>query len=623
MSNDSKTIDLGALKSMTTLSRNLHRQVLEGMTNWRDVAYYKEWISDPKKWARPRVSIDTFMDHPDFLNLKGKVYPKIRQMAREIIDGKFVEAVIVAGVGSGKTSLAEILACYLLHTLLCLRNPYETYDLMPDKPITIINMGSTATQALDVAFSGIKKLVEGSSWFMARNPRTLTGKIRFDSHNILLLSGNSKSETALGYNVFCGILDEAAFYMDNEHRQAAEEIYNALQRRIVSRFRMDGLMLMISSPKYEGDFIMRKLEEAKLTAKYVYYQQIPTWKCKPPKSVGKTNYFYFDSRKGVILDRLPPDMMDSLNRIEEPFNPHKQIWEIPEEHKKSFMQDPDKAKRDLGAIPSKTIQGYFPHKEIVAKMFEDRESPLQEDGSYRFAEPPLRTPYYIHIDLALNKNGKGDFAGLAMAHFAGWEIDEITGEKRKKIVLDLVEQIGASPLTKEIDLEEVRNKIYALKEMGFFIKLITLDRFASADFFQILKRKGFRAEYLSVDRTVEPYQMFKEFIYAGNVRCHKMPILETELLGLEITKGSKIDHAPGMHKDCADGACGAVYNAQKESGLGLGISSGEFKIDAKGNAISNSVRPEMTYYMNSQDAHSAKESYYKELQEFANKGWIG
>jgi hypothetical protein len=225
--------------------------------------------------------------------------------------------------------------------------------------------------------------------------------------------------------------------------------------------------------------------------------------------------------------------------------------------------------------------------------------------------------------LALNKNGKGDFAGFAMAHFGGWEIDEITNEKRKKVVIDLVERIGASHVTGEVDLEEVRNKIYGLKEMGYFIKLITLDKFASADFLQILKRKGFRADYLSVDRTVEPYQTLKEYVYAKNLSCHKCPILLDELCGLEITKSSKVDHVPGAHKDLADAVCGAVYNCVKESGLGMGISGNILRIDKNGNAVARGVRPEYTYYMNDKEAVKAKEAYYKELQAFANKGWLG
>lgn len=97
-------------------------------------------------------------------------------------------------------------------------------------------MGTSATQALEVVFTGIKSFIESSPFFIQFEPSIKSASITFDAQKITLVSGNSKATTPLGFNVFYAILDEAAFYMDNDNKSVAEEIYQSLQRRIVSRF---------------------------------------------------------------------------------------------------------------------------------------------------------------------------------------------------------------------------------------------------------------------------------------------------------------------------------------------------------------------------------------------------
>lgn len=583
--------------------------------NATDELYFKEWLKERIrtgdgiqrriKWKFPRVSFETFVYSPEYLGLGNRIYPEVVQMGNDIINGNFTEAVIVAGIGSGKSTLSEILECYCTHILLCMDNPYSYYDLIRDKPITLINMGISATQAEHVIFSGVKEFITNSPWFQRFTPKILAGSIRFQRNNLLLMSGNSKATTPLGYNIFYASLDEASFYLDNENNQNAEAIYTSMQRRITSRFRRDGLLMIISSPKYEGDFIMTKLRNSKGMEDIVYCRQIPTWKAKPLEVGKETDLFYFDSKSNLVLEAKPTNY-GSIDKVtDKGFNEHANIWEIPKDFEKSFRQDPDKAKRDYGALPSSTLQAFLPHRDIVANIFTAEPSPVQSDGSYKFPTLPLRVDYYIHIDLAMNRHGKGDHAGFAMAHFDGWEVNPVTKESKKKVVVDLAEQIGAGPLG-EIDLADIRNKIYALKAMGFHIKLVTLDRFASEDFIQILKKRNVTAEYLSVDRTVDPYQTLKEKIYEGSIKCHKMDVLFGELVQLELIKGVKVDHPPKGSKDVSDAVCGAVYNVVRHvSGGSPSMAVGNISKIQSGNAT-----------------EMEKRAYYIELQRRLDAGEI-
>lgn len=589
---------------------------LELASNYEDLEFIADFLDDPKKWRVPPVSFDTFLDSMEYLGVGDKIYPEIRKMAKELIRGKYAEGVIVAGIGSGKTTTAELVECYMTHMLLCMRDPYKTFNLAKDKPIALINMGTTATQALEVAFAGVKNFIQASPWFMSRHPHIQAGMIRFPDTNILLISGNSKSTTPLGYNIFYAVLDEAAFYIDNDNNQVAEEIYTQLQRRIVSRFGREGMCIMISSPRYEGDFIMRKLEEARKFPDVIYAKQLPTWKCKPVTK-NRADVFYFDSRTSKIVEKHEIGPLDTVDTLEVEFDKDAKFWEIPGEYKKSFQQDPDKAKRDFAALPSSTIAAFMPSTEHIDAMFTQEPSPVQPDGSYKFAERPLRTNYYIHIDLGLNRKGKGDHAGFAMAHFGGWDVDETTGEKQKTVVVDLAEQISAGP-TGEINFEDVRKKIYALKKAGYTIKLVTLDTFQSVDTVQILRGKSIRCEILSVDRETLPYDTLKTVIYDERIKCHQMPVLEKELKELEQTKANKIDHPPKGSKDVADAVCGAVYSVIEHTGSGeMGMATGNM------NKITPvSIQQKQYLPSGAPAAAEDRKKHYEELQSMMDRGLL-
>jgi hypothetical protein len=68
-----------------------------------------------------------------------------------------------------------------------------------------------------------------------------------------------------------------------------------------------------------------------------------------------------------------------------------------------------------------------------------------------------------------------------------------------------------------------------------------------------------------VDKTVEPYNVLKDAIYEGRVRCHEYKLLKDELGRLELINGEKVDHSPDFSKDCADAVCGVVFSIHKSN----------------------------------------------------------
>ncbi len=543
---------------------------------WIRGEYGKHLYPDERKWKIPPVSIETFVTQKYYLgnSIGNSIFPEILRIAKVITANEsYSEGVIVGGIGSGKSFLSQILAAYATHKLLCMENPHTQFKLAPDKDIAVINMGINATQAKNVVFKGITNLLTNSPFFKSFQPRTLKTEIQFEKEKILLLCGNSKETTPIGLNVYFAILDEAAFYLDNDNRCVAEDIYSALQRRIVSRFGSDGMIMMISSPKYEEDFIMRKLEESKgldengeLVNTHIYGKRVATWKTQDKyKNIPDEDRKYFDVEHSVFIDKEKVDF-SKCNRIEEEEEDYTKAkyWEIPKEFVHDFKANPEKAKRDYAAIPSFTLEGFFPLAKVIDNMANSkRENPEQGQGRYSFPDPP-GIPYYIHVDLALNKNGKGDYAGLAMGRFNGSIIDPITGEKYSKVYIELVKRIDRGG-GHEIDFSKIRQFIYDLQDFGFQVNLVTLDGFQSTDFMQILRTRGIRAEYLSVDKNLDAYLTLKEVINMKRIDIYKHEILERELKHLELKKGGKVDHPAGFTKDVADALAAVVYNCISEN----------------------------------------------------------
>lgn len=570
-----------ACQNLDETERTILKTCLRRVRNQQDCNFLIEYLRNPIKWRCPRVSMDTFLNDPYYLGEKITVYPEIKKILTNVQLHNCLEVLLVIGVGGGKSTLAEILACYAAHNLLCLRTPHKNYGLSDDKPITVLNMGTSATQAYEVVFTGIKSLIEKSVFFYEFKPEIRKTQIMFPYQKIMLRSGNSKDTTPLGYNIFYAILDEAAFFLDNDNRSVAEDLYNALQKRIMSRFGSEGTLVTISSPRYEGDFIMKKFtqlqkfkEDNSEASDRFYIENLPTWKVK--HFAEDTECFYFNPHTEQIIPKENIDEFTIVNKLFSNWNLKAEIWEIPKVYERAFIVDPSRAKRDLGAKPSNTIEGFFPNREIVSRVFsKEILDPVIAPGKYQFIDQPLRTPYYIHIDLGLNKKGKGDKAAMCMGHFDGYRINKITGERLKTVRIDFIEEIGMNKALGEVEIESVRRRIYDLKAKGYQIAIVSIDGYASQEMFQILGQKGFTVEYLSVDRTIEPYNILKELIYDNRIIIPYHKITIDELHQLEITKAKKIDHIHGGKKDCSDTLAGVssqviTHTTENDFGIATG-----------------------------------------------------
>ncbi|MGI5819955.1 MAG: hypothetical protein ACOX9R_17870 [Armatimonadota bacterium] len=464
--------------------------------------------------------IRRFIEAPEYLGLADEAYPAIVDVLEEIFEGDYQEAALCWGIGAGKSYAASLAVTYMLHRTLCLKEPQRHFGLGTGSTICFMNMSTNGDQARRVVFGEILSRIQRSPWFKRYKPKMLSRELRFPK-DVVVISGNSAETYPLGYNVLGAVIDEAAWLLeaDGGRVDAAEEIYNALQRRIRSRFLDRGLLIMISSPRHRGDFLERKLEEA-TRFDYIYALRRATWEMKPPEAFcGQT----FEC--------------DGL--------------QIPVEFEPEFTRNPLRAMRDLGARPAEAFEPFFRDATVLERAI-DPALQLPADERGRLLEdwrPETRSPRYIHVDLALKK----DACGVAMAHLEHARGGPVA-------VVDLMLRIEPPP-DGEIEIARIRELICRLRARGCSVAQVSFDGYQSADSRQILTSMGFSVELVSVDRDMEAYETLKGMLNEGRVRWYRYEPLLRELKGLELLGGTKVDHRRGGSKDVADAVAGAVSEA--------------------------------------------------------------
>jgi hypothetical protein len=444
-------------------------------------------------------------------------------------DFPYQEVTLAGGIGIGKSFVVSIVLTYIAYLLGCLKNPQEYFNMTPGSAIQVMNMANNEIKAKKIVFSEVKARVDHSPWFKNRfnYDQNTNSELRFPN-NISIIPGNSQDTFFEGFNIFAGVVDEADSHVVTPEKDCAQIGYDAIKERIRSRFGFKGILMVIGSPKTVDGFLMRRYRECKQYSRS-YSQIIPYWECASPNIVYSGKTFTIKGLK------------------------------VPIEHKEEFDRNPEKALRDIAAIPTFANQPFFAYPERILENANKSRIMPKTTNDYPFYpawfKAPHSNPCVVHIDLGLNKEG-GDKTGFSMGHITGYDIFE--GQKLPKIKMDLIEQIVAPP-GGEIPISDMRQRIYVLKERGFNIKSVTFDGFQSRETIQTLNKMRITAEYLSVDKDTAPYEALKDCIYHKRLDYPPHPVLIEECQRLE-RYGDKIDHPASGSKDVSDSVAGVVFN---------------------------------------------------------------
>jgi hypothetical protein len=348
--------------------------------------------------------------------------------------------------------------------------------------------------------------------------------------------------------------------------EQAVALYNSIARRRKSRFmsrgKMPGILCLVSSKKYPGQFTDTKEEEQKKeiakhgkSTIYIYDKRI--WEVRPENYADKPffNVFVGDlARKPRILadDEIVPD------------NDRLLVMAIPEDYREDFEKDIVNALREIAGVSTLARHPYFVEVEHLDKAFNRHHSIFTINRTDfvttklgirkgEFFQPQL--PRFAHVDLAIS----GDSAGLAIGTVTGYvPMDGETG-MMPVIRIDGILEI-APPKGAEIQFWKIREILITLRKLGMNIRWVTFDSFQSKDSQQILRQQGLVVGEQSMDTTPKPYDYTKSAVYAGRLAMPEHKHCRLEMVSLERdTKTGKIDHPPNGSKDCSDAVAGVVY----------------------------------------------------------------
>jgi len=437
------------------------------------------------------------------------------------------EVICMLGKGSGKDHCARISIAYTAYQLHCLRDPLNYFGKAKGVYIDLLNLAVNAQQAQRVFFEPLKNLLLSSPYFNSVGFEPRVSEIFFFSRPVRCFSGHSESEGWEGYEVMSIILDEiSAFKTDAEVRGdtrskgSASAIYNMSKLSVMSRFPEVGKVILLSFPRYKGDFIQQRYFGAKdKNEPKTWFIKAATWEVNP------------------TIER--------------------------EQLESEYIRNPIEAKARFECEPPNMEDAYFRDADLVRKAFVYGEDPIDEEGNFKkwFNNKDAHTRF-IHIDLGF----KRDRSALCMVHCSGLkEVKTSMGVENLPVVnVDLIYSWEAKP-GEEINFASVRQMIVDLCRK-FDVGLVTFDRWQSIEMIQSLRAQGINADFHSVKKT--DYDTLMTSIYDTRLRGYWSELLvEEELLKLRLFSNNKIDHPNSGSKDLADSLAGATYNCIQNIGV--------------------------------------------------------
>jgi hypothetical protein len=474
------------------------------------------------------------------------------------------ELILQLGKGSGKDFVSTVACAYVVYKMLCLKDPAVYYGKPAGDAIDIINVAVNAQQAKNVFFKGFKSKIERSPWFAGKyNPKA--DSIEFDK-SITVYSGHSERESHEGLNLFMAVLDEISGFASevatgNEQGKTADNIYKAFRGTVDSRFPDLGKVVLLSFPRYPGDFISQRYDSViadkeviEKTHKFIINEDLP--------DDNPDNSFEISWEEDHILSYKIPKIF-ALKRPTWDVNPTRKI----DDFKIAFLTDLGDAMMRFLCTPTYSSDAFFKQKDKLQKCMNVR-NPI--DNFKRFDEsftPDPDTIYYIHADLAQ----KHDKCAVAIAHVDRWVNIKVIKDYEQVVPVVVVDAVAWwEPRTEgPVNLSEVKQWIINLRREGFNLGMVSFDRWQSFDIQNELQSVGVRTETVSVAK--KHYEDLAMMVYEERVAMPMIPLLLEELSELKIMKGNRVDHPRKKSKDLADAVCGAVFGAISHTPKNLNV----------------------------------------------------
>jgi len=511
-----------------------------------------------------------------------------------------------AMVPTHNTAFAHVTQAYQLYFLLCFDWPQELFNLSRATPLVFM-FSSVSTKVTNrVIYKPFRDMflnMKFTDRFVEYN-KQLEASLNI-GQNITVVPALASVQAMVGQAVISGILDEVNFMARVEKSKTvmtphgsgglfdqAETTYRNLSRRRKSRFITRGVspgaLCVLSSTRYRGDFLDRRIQEIADTGE----KNTLVLRKKQYEVTPEERYTGEKFRLLVGTDRWPTRVLKEHEVPGQHFPVEGEVEMVPIEYLPDFKRDAESAMRDVIGIATDAIRPFIAQRDRIIDAIEmgrtDHLKPFPLPEEVVLAEGDLPSlpdhwrPHnpkalrFIHIDLAV----VSDRCGVAMVRHDGYET--VRGERLPKFAAELVLAIKPDP-QHELQIADLRNWLLRIIERyNLNVVQISFDGFQSRESMQILRKAGVRSVPVSVDRTPEGYEAFRTMLYDGRILLPDHDILKQELLQLEwLAHKNKVDHPPRGGKDCGDAVAGAAFAASKHPMIRAGTHS----MDEAGNPL--------------------------------------
>ncbi len=603
---DLSKIDINQLNSildqLTPQERELALSVLSEYASKGHSETLDNLILDD--YAEVPVDIETFVDDYNYLGNawhdasgNSKLYPYWRKELKKLfpnnIDTSVNNTILSGSRGRGKSEIACLILAYLLHRVLCLKNPVAYFSLKPTEKIVFAFMNIKLDLAEEIAMSKFQNTIKSSPWFL--NHGYLEGRTnkvwypqKYNDQVAIDIKIGSQSDDLIGLPIYAAFFDEISFIKNKDVEKQKEKANDmidtaigGMKTRFVHKGKNPTMLILASSKRSDKSFLEEHMKKKLKSEKTnVYISDGSVWEVKPEGTYKKETFTVAVGNKFLTSIILPEGESEDEYKLKG----YTKFIHPPVDFKADFLDDIDRALCDFAGISSSSLIKFIPGeaiKEIINPNLKNafKEEVLtigtaDKDVQYyqffdidRIPKELLNKPLFIHLDMSK----KYDKTGIAGVFIKGKKPSTDPNMQDRDLFYTLGFAVSIkAPKGQEICFEKHRQFIRWLRDKGFNIKGISADTYQSADFIQILKAEGFPMNELSVDRVNSsqvcvPYQAFKSAIFEHRIEIFEDNLLLEELWNLERNADTgKIDHPDGGtygSKDKADAVCGAMYTA--------------------------------------------------------------
>lgn len=524
------------------------------------------------------VSIDEFIENPRYfgstLNQGKALYPKWRQHLRNIFKDpyKYSEVVFTGAIGIGKSTVAVVMAGYMLYCLMCLKDPHKFFNIGATQGnIVFLFFNTTMTKAHKTALGNLYGHLLKSPWFMEHGHEAGDRyKTYIPNRNISFEIG-SEEQHATSLDIFFFMFDEANDFLHQNadmNQTDAMKILNAANQRIRSRFKSAdrktffGKSVILSSKQSELAFLEQYVKDRQAkNPNGIYVVDEPQWDILPLELSGKKFNVAYGNKNAK--SRILATDEDTEIIKQQGFK----ILQVPVEYKKDFDDNLNRALTEMGGVSVSYIDKYFSREYILEAIDNSRLNPFSMDilivglrdinVEYKdfFDVKKIPIEYtqeviYMHIDTSKSKDRTG-----------------ITAVSQSVINPEEIHHLFTiyiqAPKNDQICFAKHEQFIFWLYDkLNWNIKNVSSDGYNSDQIKQNIVLHGIGADYVTADGAYnKAYPSLQRVLYDKKLKLIPIPLLEKELIELDINNDKQsFDHTLTGSKDGSDSLACAVQN---------------------------------------------------------------